>query len=148
MSGKSESARLSGTERISQSWWPRTIAASVTILLVALVCSLLCQVPREPVYGGKALSLWLRTYAPSSSPGRYSREWNEADDAVRHIGTNCIPVLLHMLHEKDSKLKLGLVAFAQKQRLIKTHFVPTAEQNVEASMAFIVLGDMAKYQSA
>jgi len=63
---------------------------------------------------------------------------------VRHIGTNCIPVLLHMIREKNSKLTLRLVALAQKQRLIKIHFVPAAEQNVEASRAFIVLGDMAK----
>ena len=47
---------------------------------------------RVPVYRSKALTLWLRTYAPSSSPGRNSRAWNEADDAVRHIGTNCIPM--------------------------------------------------------
>jgi HEAT repeat protein len=33
---------------------------------------------------------------------------------------------------------------ARKQRLIKIHFVPAAERNVEASRAFIVLGDMAK----
>ena len=144
MSGEYGNERLSRTDRISQRWWLRTFAASIIILLVGLVWFLVNQVPREPVYRGKALTLWLRTYASSSSSGRHSREWNEADDAVRHIGTNCIPVLLHMIREKNSKLTLRLVALAQKQRLIKIHFVPAAEQNVEASRAFIVLGDMAK----
>lgn len=97
--------------------------------------------PREPTYLGKPLSLWLHTYAPFSSAGRGSREWNQADDAVRHMGTNCIPTLLHMLREKDSKIKLRLVALAQKQQVIKIRFVPAAERNAEASKAFLALGD-------
>lgn len=93
---------------------------------------------------GKPLSLWLRTYAPSSSAGRGSREWSQADDAVRHMGTNCIPTLLSMLRQRDSKIKLNLVALAQKHRVIKVHFVPAAERNAEASKAFLALGGSAK----
>ena len=130
MSGEYGNERLSRTDRISQQWWLRTFAASIFILLVGLVWFLVRHVPCEPVYRDKALTLWLRTYASSSSSGRHSREWNEANDAVRHIGTNCIPVLLHMIRENDSKLTLRLVALAQKQRLIKIHFVPAAERNV------------------
>jgi hypothetical protein len=96
------------------------------------------------MYRGKALTVWLRTYASSSPAGLHSREWNEADAAVRHIGTNGIPTLLRMIRGKDSNLKLRLVALARKQRLVKVHFVPAAERNVEASRAFIVLGDMAR----
>jgi hypothetical protein len=100
---------------------------------------------RQPVYGGKPLTLWLRTYAPSSSSGRHSPEWNEADEAVRHMGTNCIPVLLRMIRQKDSPAKLWIVAFAQKHGLPKRiHFVPASMRNVEASRAFIALGDTAK----
>jgi HEAT repeat protein len=49
-----------------------------------------------------------------------------------------------MLRETDSNLKLRLVALAQRQRIIKIHFVPAATRNTEASRAFIVLGDTAK----
>jgi HEAT repeat protein len=98
----------------------------------------------EPAYHGKSLALWLQTYAPSSSSGRGSSAWSETDDAVRHIGTNSIPVLLKMLRATDSKLKLQLIALAKKQQVMKIHFTPATECNIEASRAFIVLGDSAK----
>jgi hypothetical protein len=119
-------------------------AALVMLLLLGVLWFLGGQFPREPVYRGKALSVWLQSYGPSSSSGRGSREWSETDDVVRHIGTNSIPVLLQMLREKDTGLKLRLVALAQSQRVIKIHFVPATVRNIEASRAFIVLGDAAK----
>jgi len=118
--------------------------AFTSILLVGLVLFLVLQVPPEPVYRGKTLTHWLRTYSPSSSAGRPSREWKEADDAVRHIGTNCIPVLLQMIRAKDSPLKLRLVSLAKKYRLMRIPFVPAVNRNVAASRAFITLGDTAK----
>lgn len=118
--------------------------ASGVVLLAVLVWFRASQLPPDPVYGGKRLSVWLQTYAPSASTGRGSLEWNKTDDAVRHIGTNCIPMLLHLLREKDSRLELRLMALAHRQRLIKTHFVTAADRNTQASMAFIVLGDTAR----
>jgi HEAT repeat protein len=120
------------------------MTALAILLLLGLLWFLTGQVPHEPVYRGKALTFWLQTYDPSSPLGRGSREWNETDDAVGHIGTNAIPVLLRMLRETDSSLKLGLVALAQRQHVIKIHFVPAPTRNIEASKAFIVLGDAAK----
>ena len=132
--------------RVFCSWRPGTIlfVASGVVLLAALVWFRASQLPPNPVYGGKKLSVWLQTYAPSGSAGKGSLEWSKTDDAVRHIGTNCIPMLLHLLREKDSHLELELIALAQRQRLIKTHFVPAAERNTEASMAFLALGDTAR----
>lgn len=98
----------------------------------------------EPVYRNRALSVWLQTYDPSSSSVRGSPQWNETDNAVCQIGTNSIPVLLRMLSAKDSKLKLQLIALARKQRVVKIHFVSAAVLNIEASRAFIPLGDRAK----
>jgi hypothetical protein len=144
VSGEHGDLRFSGNRPPSRPCWRKTFAASVVILLAGLVWLSIGQVPREPVYLGKPLTLWLRNYASSSSSGRGSREWSQADDAVRHIGTNCIPMLLHILREKDSKVKLRLVALVEKQQLIKIHFVPAAERNGEASKAFLALGDRAK----
>ena len=62
---------------------------------------------REPVYQGKSLSFWLQGYIQG---GSYIGVWPEpeVDEAVRQIGTNAIPALLHMLRAHDSKLKLAL----------------------------------------
>jgi HEAT repeat protein len=49
-----------------------------------------------------------------------------------------------LLRQKDSQWKLRLLALAQKQHVIKIHFIPAPERNTEASRAFIVLGDSAK----
>ena len=144
MRRKHGSLRLFRTGRLSRSWRLGTFAALVLFLLVALVGFLVCRDPREPVYRSTALTTWLRTYGSSSSSGRYSQEWNETDEAVRHIGTNGIPVLLRLIRARDSKLKLRLVALAQKQSFIKFHFMPAAERNVAASRAFIALGETAK----
>ncbi len=100
---------------------------------------------QEPVYGGKTLTAWLRTYDPSSSSQLHSKEWNDADDAVRHMGTNCLPTLLRMIRAKDSPAKLWLVALVKKQGLgKKIHFVPATMRNIEASRAFIALGAVGK----
>ena len=132
------------TDRFCQSSRPGILAAPVMILLVGLVWFLVWQLPREPAYRGKALTLWLQAYVSASSSGPGSREWREADDAVRHLGTNSIPVLLHLLRKRDSNLKLWVAALARRQRIITIRFVPAASWNTEASRAFIVLGDVAK----
>ncbi len=134
---------MRGTDRGScRLRWPLT--ASAFVLAVALVWFCPSRATRQPIYEGKTLVLWLRTYAPSSKAQRNSPAWKEADDAVRQTGTNCIPVLLQMLRARDSQLKLGLIGLARKQHFIKVDFVPAQEVNVEASRAFIVLADTAK----
>lgn len=122
--------------------WPLILSAFV--LVVGLNWFYASRATRQPVYEGKTLVLWLRTYAPSSKAQRNSPEWKKADDAVRQIGTNCMPVLLQMLRARDSQLKLKLIGLARKQHLIKIDFVRAEEVNVEASRAFIVLADTAK----
>lgn len=93
--------------------------------------------PREPVYDGKPLSYWLKGYDPleGSEPGR-----QQADQAVRQIGTNAIPLLLRMLREQDSPLKLKLIALARKQHVIKINYVSASSHNIQAAAAFEKLG--------
>lgn len=113
---------------------------SVIILVAGLVCFSVWQLPREPVYRGEALTVWLRAY----SSGPASREWREADEAVRQAGTNSIPVLLRMLRQRDSTWKSWIASLAKRQSLVRIHFVSAAERIAEASRAFVVLGDLAK----
>jgi hypothetical protein len=144
MGGDHDKARLAGTGLFSRPRPRRTIGALVILLFLGLVWLLPGQLTHVPVYRGKALTVWLQTYDPTSPFVPGSREWNETDDAVRHIGTNAAPIFLQMLRVTDSRLKLRLVELAQRQRVIKIHFVPAATRNIEASRAFIVLGDAAK----
>lgn len=144
MSAEHDTIGSSRTARFSKPHLLRTLLVSAAILTILVVCFFAVQAPPEPAYRGKTLTAWLQTYAPSSRPGRHSAEWNATDDAVRHIGTNGIPVLLQLLRQKDSPLKLYLVEFAQKCWLIKGSFVSSGERNIEASRAFIALGDTAK----
>jgi hypothetical protein len=65
----------------SNPWWLRAFAASFIGLLVGSVWLLARQAPAIPVYRGKSLPVWLRTYGWSSSSRLDSRERIEADDA-------------------------------------------------------------------
>lgn len=144
MSGEAGNAELSESGRDSRRWWRWLLATSAVVLVAALIWFCASRASRQPVYEGKTLALWLRTYSPSSRAGRNSPEWKKTDDAVRQMGTNCIPVLLQMLRARDSRLKLGFVSLARKQQVIKIDFVSAADLNVEASRAFIVLAGTAK----
>src|SRR5215471_6200396 len=141
MSGRWEGVRSFGLFLRSRRL---AIWVGLAAFFLGVVAYQLFRGPREPVYQGKALSEWLQTYNPASPSGRGSPAWKATDDALRHIGTNAVPFLLKSLRARDSNLKLTLVAWAQKQHVIKIHFVPAAARNIEASRAFIVLGNTAK----
>jgi len=67
----------------------------------------------------------------------------QADEAVREIGTNAIPMLLQMLCAKDSPLVVKLLAVAGKQHLIKIRHPPAGNRNIQAYDAFKQLGTQA-----
>jgi hypothetical protein len=48
----------------------------------------------EPKYNGKTLTAWLEI----SRSRRYDNRWPQAEDAVRHIGTNALPWLIKWTH--------------------------------------------------
>ncbi len=112
------------------------------VLLVALAgWEIFCALPpREPVYEGKPLSYWLKGYDPieGSEPGR-----QQTDEAVRQIGTNAIPLLLRMLREQDSPLKLKLLALARRQHVVKINYVEASRRNIQAELTFEQLGPTA-----
>ncbi len=99
--------------------------------------------PREPVYEGKPLSLWLENHTASSSanPPYGSRGWLKVNDVLRQIGTNGIPTLLRMIAAKDPpKPVLKLIEFARtRQRLIPIRYHYATQRNEEARYAFELL---------
>jgi hypothetical protein len=144
MCSNCENLRSARTGQLSQSPSPGAIAMLAVLILLGVLCCLRFQFYHEPVYRGKALTVWLQTYDPSSAFSQRFIERSEADDAVRHIGTNAIPILLQMLGETDSILKLRLIALAERQQVLRFHFVRAETLYIEASRAFVVLGDSAR----
>jgi hypothetical protein len=61
-------------------------------LCVLVAIGLVALWPRtnEPKYNGKTLTQWLEI----SASRRYDKRWPQAEDAVRHIGTNALPWLI------------------------------------------------------
>ena len=119
------------------------LAVALLVLTTALVATIAGRVSqqREPVYQGKPLSEWLKPYAYQPW-----RNYHEANEAVRHIGTNAIPTLLRLVRINDSDLKARLMAFAQRQHIIKVEYIPAQGWHSAAGAAFGVLGT--KGQSA
>ena len=71
-----------------------TITVAVSAVLVAAVAILFFSPEREPSYGGRYLSEWLRV------PGQFSPEGTRVDEAIRHIGTNALPCLFRWIRAK------------------------------------------------
>jgi hypothetical protein len=105
---------------------------------------------REPFYQGKRLSDWLAVYKMEGMAGvetwQVRLEQQEADEAVRRIGTNALPTLLRMLRAKDSALKVKCIGLAKRQHFIRIKYIPSEELNYRACSGFGVLG--AKAQNA
>jgi hypothetical protein len=126
------------------------IALAVLLVMLAGVIGWQMLHLREPIYQGKRLSSWLEAYKLYGVAGvetwQVRVEQQEADEAVRRIGTNALPTLLRMLRAKDSALKAKLMDLAQKQHFIHINYIPADELNYRACSAFGVL--RAKAQSA
>ncbi|MDB6068148.1 MAG: repeat protein [Pedosphaera sp.] len=113
------------------------------VLIVAVVGGIGWVVWRsdEPVYEGRTLSEWLKDYDPPMPLiARGASKIPAADNAVRQIGSNAIPALLHRLRAKDSGLVHRFVALALKLRVFKMKQVPAAIQWQEGYCGFRALG--------
>jgi hypothetical protein len=118
----------------------RGILIGMGVVLAALVVWLIIGVsggPKEPIYQGKALSLWLEDYTPS---GR-----QKAAEAVHSTGTNAIPILLKWMRAKVPprivlKIELKLIDLAKKQSMVRIHYVFPVQRNEIAYVGFQVLG--------
>jgi hypothetical protein len=106
-----------------------------------------CFSPHQPVYQGKPLTVWMDQYrefllAREGSADKPKRD--QAQAAIREIGTNALPTLLGMVGTKDSMVKRGLIALGNKQSVIKLRFRPPDYFHARASYGFSALGPAAK----
>jgi HEAT repeat protein len=115
-----------------------------TILLSATLGVVVWQVlrprEREPIYRGKPLSAWLEGFGPNASGISNGPEREQAEKAVRSIGTNAFPTLFRMLLATDSSATIKVIKLAQKQHLIKLNWTLASDQNSRALSAFAILG--------
>jgi len=88
----------------------RSIALWVGLAAVVFAMAWAIERPREPVYKGSRVTEWLQ------ARDQYRRE--EAEEAVRQIGSNAIPSLIRMLQAKDSFLRAKFVELVGKQEFI------------------------------
>jgi hypothetical protein len=119
------------------------IALTVLLTMAAVVSAWLGLRQREPVYHGRRLSDWLTAYRLHGLAGvetwQVRVEQQEADEAVRHVGTNALPTLLRMLRAQDSALKVRFIGLAARQHLIQVNYIPAEEMHYRACWAFGVL---------
>ena len=92
---------------------------------------------REPRYQGRPLSYWLdQEFLGTNGYG----DRMKAEEAVRSAGSNAIPTLLRMISANDSRLKLKLLALAQKQSFIRVRHVPAGQRHIAGVMGIYQLG--------
>jgi hypothetical protein len=110
----------------------------------AAILSVLFVTPvREVRYDGKTLTRWLLVIdeGPISShgdPNAYA-EQDRAVEIVRMLGTNCVPVLLHLIQEHDSKAKVLLSELLSKQSLISFYRPSDQRLNTAGLRGFQIL---------
>ena len=95
--------------------------------------------PSEPVYEGKWLSEWLVEYQrgiPAPENDGDSQLLARAEEAIRQIGTNALPWLLHELSAKEATHGDALPANFSSGEAIKRRCL--------ATIAFPILGSSAK----
>jgi HEAT repeat protein len=103
-------------------------------------------IPRQPSYNGKPLSYWLSRYENRilGKAALNPSEQQEADKAVREIGTNAIPYLLKLAGRKDSALKKRMLSIYKRQRWLKLSIHDAQFYRIEATCGFAALREKAK----
>src|SRR5438309_2037586 len=117
----------------------RSVLISVFVMLAAGFIFYAFH-PTQPSFHGRNLGEWLTDLENA----RDDQEAEPVARAVRHIGTNAIPVLLRMIDQEDSALKKKFLMLAQSQRFLKIRFTDATGQHVRAMLGFAALGPAAK----
>jgi HEAT repeat protein len=102
--------------------------------------------PRQPSYNGKPLTYWMSRYENLilGKAALNSSEQQEADKALREIGTNALPYLLKLSGGKDSALKQRLISIYRRQSWLKLPIHDAQFYRVEATCGFGALREIAK----
>jgi hypothetical protein len=122
------------------------IALAVLLVAVVGVVAWEVQRPQEPAYGGRLLTAWLADCNARYGYGPVPEEANQdpAVKAIRHLGTNGLPVLLKMARVIDPPLKSKILALLRKQSLVSIPLRSEDDYHDMACFGFYVLGGIGK----
>jgi HEAT repeat protein len=126
----------------------KPVQFALAVWLVAITGFIAWQVVRsrepEPVYQGKRLSVWLeQQYTNHWSAGRDGELDKQTEAALKRIGTNALPLLLEMLHARDTTLKQVLMRWAAKRSLVHFNLISADQRRQEAILGYEALGPLA-----
>ena len=103
--------------------------------------------PGEPVYHGKRLHAWVADLHPRVGEAKQQ----EAELALRAIGTNAVPYLLELLEHREPPLLRELRGFSQRTKTFlrmdsdfELPWVAAMERDLQLSAAFAALGPSAR----
>jgi HEAT repeat protein len=106
-----------------------------------------CLFPGEPVYHGKRLNAWVADLHPRVGEAKQQ----EAEQALRVIGTNAVPYLLELLQRREPRLLRDLRGLSQRTksflRMDPEHELPWVaeiERDIQLNAAFAALGPSAR----
>jgi len=119
----------------------------LAVLLVILAGAISWQVlrEREPVYQGKRLSVWLVQYGTNHFPTLRDGELGpQAETAIRHIGTNAIPIFLSIITTRESPFKLRVMALVPNRWLARLRVRSMFDYRFLGAFGLIALGVDAK----
>ncbi len=97
--------------------------------------------PSQPAYGGERLSVWLDQLCTFDSFRQRTQGTNELR-AIRAIGTNAIPGLLHQYRQRGDVWKWRVNQLLNKQHLIKFRFRNADARLYRATVGFRALGEL------
>jgi hypothetical protein len=106
-------------------------------MLIGVV--LLSSRTTEPSFQGKSLGGWLTEIMNAEN----DREAESAKNAVRQIGTNAVPFLVHLMQARDSRPKIFVMAILRRQHVFKIRVENATDQLLRATLGFEALGPQA-----
>ena len=126
----------------------RQIAACLSAGCLALAgLAIFRFFPGEPVYHGKRLNAWVADLHPRVGEARQQ----QAELALRAIGTNAVPYLLELLQRREPRLLRELREFSQRTKTflrmdseLELPWVAAVERDLQLSAAFAALGPSAR----
>jgi hypothetical protein len=110
----------------------RRISFAALILAIIGIVAWKALRPREPIYEGKPLSFWLQQqhdgkYGILSEEKEKSRE--EAEAAIRQIGTNALPQLMRLLRARDPWITRKVDELIWRQRIFDIEIPGAVAEN-------------------
>src|SRR5262245_51011615 len=91
------------------------------IAITAILVIIFFLMPKQPGYQGRRLTDWLSAYRESvyheNGSTTTAVDTKTAEQAIRVIGTNAIPVLLKLASSEDSVLKSDMIDLLKYFRL-------------------------------